>query len=731
MTLRAYWEPLNSKDVSYSKEETYTTALLESSSLILNPLVYQWSHEDDFINMMVTPLYTTEVDWDKAIKDGIANFVGDFSKIEARDYSAEELENHRIKTGATRFPVDADGNEHLTKDGKYDSENASKNTSLSWTYHIRKDLKFEDGTPITANTYEYTLKQYLDPKQNNYRSTIFYKDEVETNGAPIVNAAEYRKQLVNEEDVDWKDVGFEVIDDYTFKLTFHENVSQASAVTYGNNFRLVHPDKYEASLTNGINSTYGTPDTPFVSYGSYIMKSWDENQMIVFNKNYDYVARETISYKSQVIQIVDSISTQTQLYKDGTLSVLGLSNENYAEFVEEDNLKRGWNGYPQYIAINLGESRLEGDKKHEQPTIMFDERFRQALLYGFDRNYYNSSVYAPNVPSILPIPSDSKIYLQDALLFGESPNHLDVLDKHNIDPSTNGYIPERAKQLFDDAYADWLADGNTGPVVIKLVAANESELGISLAEFIESNYEKLFNGSDYNKDNPKKFDIQIEWGSQTTTTAAQKAWEFDIALLNVGFGASYGAHWQYPFISYLGANLGGADLGLSQPYDKSQEDGIAKYMKQVVEVDLTNTYEYLLALDQDGLEDWEKSLLAQLEEDGDKPAGIYKGPMSWIANYAADDNPWDEMDAEPFIGATEDLWNLLAMFEDVFFQHVPMIPTSTRASATVYKDYVHILWPEYTTLFGWGANRYRYLSSDPQLVDGLYNSYEAAYLAKK
>jgi oligopeptide transport system substrate-binding protein len=733
LTLYAYWEPVNSKAVNYADEETYITSIVRGASLILNPLVYQYSHEDDFIDMMVTPMYSTEVDWAKAIEDGVADYIGDFSKIEAKEFSIEAFDYHYIKVGATRFPMDEEGNEYLTPEGTYDRDNASKITADSWIYHIREDLKFEDGTPITADTFEYTLKQYLDPEQNNYRSTIFYKDEVEKNGYPILNASEYRKQIVNNTEVAWDDVGFEVLDDYSFKVIFYEQVSQASAVGLANSLRLVHPLKYEASLTDGINSTYGTPDSPYVSYGAYILKSWDENQMLVFNKNYEYVAKETINYKSQVIQIVDSIATQTQLYINDQLSVLGLNNENYAEFAEEENLKRSWNGYPQYIAINLAESRLDSDNKHQQPSILFDKRFRQALFYGFDRKYYNASVYAPNVPSILPIPADAKAYLQDALLFSESPQHLGILDKHGIDPSTYGYIPQRAKQLFDAAYDDWLEEENSGPVVLKLVSSNENTLVESLANYIESNYEKLFNGDDYDPQNPEKFDIQIQWGTGDTTDEAQKQWEFDIALLNVGFGASYGSHWQYPFIAFLGADLGGANLGLSQPYDKSQPDGKGKYYHHEITVDFTNTYEYLLDIrDTDNWQDDYDLLLDKLEEDEDKAAGIYKGTAGWLGLFVAGYNtPWDATAAEPFTGATQDLWNMLAQFEDVFFEYVPMVPTSTRASATVYKPYVKILWPEYSVAFGWGANRYRYLSSDPTMSDGLYNSYKAAYEAEQ
>jgi len=722
--LYGYWEPLNSKTVNYSNAETYTTSITEGTTLHLSPLAYQYSHEDDFIDMMVTPMYTTEVDWALAIEEGVANYVGDFSKIQLKEFSIEALDYHNIKVGATRFPVDADGNEYLTEEGTYDRDNASKVKSESWTYHIRQDLKFEDGTPITADTFEYTLKQFLDPDQNNYRSTIFFKNESEKNGYPILNSNEYRKQIMNNTTVSWDEVGFEVLSDYSFKVTFFEQVTQSSAVGLANELRLLHPVKYEASLTNGINSTYGTPVSPFVSYGSYIIKSWDENQMLVFNKNYEYVAKETISYKSQVIQTVDSIATQTQLYKNNQLSVLGLNNENYAEFAEADNLKRGWNGYPQYIAINLGESRVVGDVKHDQPSILFNEKFRQAMFYGFDRNYYNSSVYAPNVPSILPIPADAKAYLQDPLLYSESPQHLAMLQQHGIDPSTNGYIPQRAKQLFDEAYAAWLAEGNTGPVVIKYVAANDNTLTESLSKYVESGYEKLFNGDNYDPLNPTKFDIQIEWGTTQATNQSQKEWEFDIALLNVGFGISYGSQWQYPFIAYGGADNGGANLGLSQPYDKSQPGGKGLYYTYEITADLTNTYNYLLEIKD--TDDWHVDydiLLAELVEDGDKAAGIYKGTVGTLSEFIIGYNtPWDATAEEPFTGATQDIWNMLAQFEDAFFKYVPMVPTSTRANATVFKPYVNILWPDYSVGFGWGANRYRYLSSDPTMVDGFYNS---------
>ena len=302
------------------------------------------------------------------------------------------------------------------------------------------------------------------------------------NGVPIANAYEYFSQsvLVRDEDgnpiededgnhvyeaatVSWDSVGFEVIDDFTFKITFHEPYTQAAAVSFGT-LRLVHPEKYEASLnrTTG-NSNYGTPNSPYMSYGPYVLKSWDQDQKLVFNKNYDYVAKDTINYKSTVYELVENTEQTLNLYRDGDIDVIGLNANNYEEFAESENIYRTFTGYPNFLTINTAPSKVEGSSRHVPDTILFDVRFRQALMYGFDRIDYNTNYDIPNVPSFIPVPGDIKNYVQDPRFFTDSAQYLQVLENLDVDPESFGYLPTKALELFDAAYTDWLAAGNTGP----------------------------------------------------------------------------------------------------------------------------------------------------------------------------------------------------------------------------------------------------------------------------
>jgi oligopeptide transport system substrate-binding protein len=93
------------------------------------------------------------------------------------------------------------------------------------------------------------------------------------------------------------------------------------------------------------------------------------------------------------------------------------------------------------------------------------------------------------------------------------------------------------------------------------------------------------------------------------------------------------------------------------------------------------------------------------------------------------DTPYDATRSAPFAGATQDVWSIVAAMEKVFYQEMPIIPTSTLQSAVIYAANVEILWPEYSETFGWGPTRLRFLNTDADFSEGLYNSFEVAFLA--
>ena len=727
MTLHAYWEPLNSKTANWSIQESFISALTSEIPFVFNPFEYQYSFENSLMDSLSTALFSSEVDWQKAIDQGVADYPGDFSKIESGEFPIASLDFIEILVGATRFPVDSNGEEHLSDDGRFDRRAAEQANDTQWTFHIRSDIFFEDGYQVTARTYEYALQQFLDPVQNNFRGNIYYKTADNTNGYPILNAYEYYTGQVS-----WDEVGFEIIDDFTFRITTFEDVNQSIARGMGD-IRLVHPELYEASLTRDrSNSTYGTPVQPFVSYGPYVVKSWDENQRKVLNKNFDYIDKAIINYKSIIYEVTDTIEQRYQLFEQGLLSVVGLTQEYAAQYAEWENSLLTLTGFPQYILLNSYGSSRDGEDAHQVPSIMFDKAFRQSLFYGFDRSFYASNVFVPNAPSMLIIPNNTKSYRSDPLYYSESPQFFALLEEFDIDPASNGFLPSRAVSLFNQAYDRWVAEGNTGPVTLRFNVL-DTETDRRLANYIKGHYEELF-GAD-------KIQFELDINPSAARNALMRDNEFDLTFGSIGFGSNVRAARQYAYIGFVAGIFHGpgtnapAPWGFTNPYDASTESGFASYWTEEMEVDMTNTYNFLTSFELDELSTVNRALLSFLEEETSggvvtKPAGILRASMSdtidgqSLVNLIINLNiAFDGIQDEPYPGASVDTFNLIQGMNRLLLDWVNLVPTITTAAVDLYADNIIITWPQYSETFAWGANRYRYINTDPDFAEGLYNSF--------
>jgi oligopeptide transport system substrate-binding protein len=872
-TFYAYWEPLNSKTISYSNAETYFTSLGIDAGARFNPMTYLYSHEDSIMADMSTPLYSTEVDWDLAISQGVADFVGDFSKIESGEFSIDALDFSNILIGAKGFPRDIDGDD-FTVNGKYDRLIAAQTGRTEWIFEMRDDIKFENGTVVNASVVEYSLKQYLDPIQANRRSTGYYQREgTQDSGLPILNAEAYRFQTADAP-VAWSTVGFQksANNPFIFKITTRKAITQAQAVGFGN-IKLVEPTIYAASLTAGANSTYGTPANPFVSYGGYLIKSWSDNQRIVLNKNFDYVRRDLVNYKSVVYEFTASPAANVQLFEAGQLSATGLLGADFVKYAENPGIKFSWSGYPQYMIVNYAPSRLASGG-YVKPAITQDARFRQALFFAFNRDTYNSTIYTPNASSVLPVPTNIKAFLEDPLFYSESPQHLANLTEFGIPSGTNGYLPQRAVQLFEAALADFKAANPsfTGPINLRMVAL-EGVLNVQLTTFVKNQLETAFN----TPGSQDKLIVNVITSPQAALNATLNNWDFDLNLVNLGFGSSTGVHYQYGAISFMVGALFGPSFGVNLPFATGvggnrdftltknsfertftvaagsailtggDTTGLAvgnrvigtnipgsatikaitnattleltsplaasttpgtralvigagatitgntanllrgqavsgtgilagstiatinsptsmtlnnpvtasgvnsvtinstidlrndpnSFINRKMNIDLSATLEYL----EDKGEDWiyeedangdlvregHSILYEALEARTGKAAGIYaESLLDLILLMYRYDTPYDESRSPAFAGATQDVWSIVAGMEKIFFEVMPLVPTSTLQSAVIYAPNVEILWPEYSDTFGWGPTRLRFLNTDPDFFDGLYNSFEVA-----
>ena len=76
--------------------------------------------------------------------------------------------------------VTADHQDDLTKYGvSFQAGKDATNTTSGYVYEIklREGAMWQDGTPINADTYIYSMKQLLNPDMQNYRANLYYSGE--------------------------------------------------------------------------------------------------------------------------------------------------------------------------------------------------------------------------------------------------------------------------------------------------------------------------------------------------------------------------------------------------------------------------------------------------------------------------------------------------------------------------------------------------------------------------
>ena len=149
--------------------KTYTfREFLTTSPSNWNELTYQDSNDTEIMEFISGSFFRFNYKFDAQGKIVDGDFVVDFDGATALDDVTEDY------AGDPKYAVPAD---------------AKEGDAYAYKITLREDLKWDDGTPIKAEDFVYTMKQQEDPLFQNYRADSYY------NGDTIIhNAQDYLKQ---------------------------------------------------------------------------------------------------------------------------------------------------------------------------------------------------------------------------------------------------------------------------------------------------------------------------------------------------------------------------------------------------------------------------------------------------------------------------------------------------------------------------------------------------------
>ena len=172
-----------------------------------------------------------------------------------------------------------------------------------WTFHLRKDAKWSDGTPVTAQDFVYSWQRLANPNTASpYASYLQY--------GHIVNIDDI---IAGKKPV--TDLGVRAIDDHTFEVTLSEPVPYFYKL-------LVHSSL--SPVPKAVVEKFGekwTQPANIVSNGSYKLKDWVVNERIVLERNTNYWDNAKTIINQVTYLPISSEVTDVNRYRSGEIDM--------------------------------------------------------------------------------------------------------------------------------------------------------------------------------------------------------------------------------------------------------------------------------------------------------------------------------------------------------------------------------------------------------------------------
>ncbi len=232
---------------------------------------------------------------------------------------------------------------------------------LTWTFHLRHDVKFSNGRPMTAQDVVYTYTRMLDPKTGSGQKYLLGSTQKVT--AP---------------------------DDYT--VVFHLK-----------NPEVALPAHLAINKAVGIiakeSVDNGTIKTQPLGTGPFMISDFEPGQKVVLKKN-PYYWKQGLPYLDEVdIQIItDESVRQTALLSGDVDWAISVPPQSLDQLQNASNVvvDKTTAGAYWYIGVNLKNQYLK------------DPKVREAINYAINRKDITSAMtFGTGVPTQDPIPSSS------------------------------------------------------------------------------------------------------------------------------------------------------------------------------------------------------------------------------------------------------------------------------------------------------------------------------------
>lgn len=227
--------------------------------------------------------------------------------------------------------------------------------STVWTFHLRKEAAWSDGTPVTSADFLNTMVRSLDPKSGNgYANYLF----------PIKNA-----EAIYNGEADADSLGVETPDDDTLIFTLEK-----PCVYFLDLLRLPVYTPSCTKYADSVDSGWDKDPATSVSNGPFHLTEYVAEQYFVLEKNPEYWNADQVKLDKITYRFFDDTQSMANAYETGEVDVAPSLQSSVMELYEgKDDLVITDTIATRYIYPNLNVEPLD------------DVRVRKAINLAINR----------------------------------------------------------------------------------------------------------------------------------------------------------------------------------------------------------------------------------------------------------------------------------------------------------------------------------------------------------
>ena len=252
---------------------------------------------------------------------------------------------------------------------------------LAWTFHLRKDAKWSNGTPVTAKDFVFGWQRAVDPDVASEYAYMLSDIGQIKNAAEIIGGTKDKSEL-----------GVTAVDDNTLQVELNAPVSYFLSLMYFPTFYPVNEEFF-----NTCPDTYGTSPETTLSNGAFVLDSYEPAATeIHLTKNADYFDADSIKLAGIDYQVIQDSQQALLSYQSGDLDMTLLNGDQVDQVQDDPAFKAVGAGYLWYVTPNIS----------AVPELANDN-IRKALTFAIDRTAICEDVLKDgSKPTYTAVPMD-------------------------------------------------------------------------------------------------------------------------------------------------------------------------------------------------------------------------------------------------------------------------------------------------------------------------------------